>query len=97
MWCLPKMTFPLYVNKEFMDCFNTLRVKCSIDDTKISTAICRAIQKYILFLTNRKDIIIPQYEWKSEIDKMTDDELKNLDTLISGLHDTILDTLWKKK
>jgi len=91
------MTFPLYVNKEFMDCFNTLRVKCSIDDTKISTAICRAIQKYILFLDNRKEILLPKHDWSTEISKMSDEELKKLDTLISMLHDTILDTLWKRK
>lgn len=91
------MTFPLYVNKEFRDCFNTLKVRASIDDTKISTAICRAIQKYIFFLDNRKEIIIPQFEWKSEISKMSEQELKDLDTLISTLHATILDTLWKKK
>ena len=91
------MTFPLYVNKEFMDCFNTLRVRASIDGTKISIMICRAIQKYILYMDNRKEIIIPQHEWGTEISKMSDEELKKLDTLISNLHDTILDTLWKRK
>ncbi len=89
------MTFALYINKHFQECFDILKVKASIDDTKMSTAICRAIQKYVLYLDNKKQIIIP--EWKEEISKMENKELVELDTLISQLHDTILDTLWKKK
>jgi len=91
------MTFPLYINKKFKECFDQLTTKASIDDVKISTMISRAIQKYMIYINGKKYIIIPNTEWDVEIRKMTDKELKSLDTLISELHGKILDTLWKKK
>lgn len=91
------MTFPLYINKGFQECFDQLTIKASIDDVKISTMISRAIQKYMIYINGKKEILIPNTEWDIEIDKLSDEELKILDTLISELHGKILDTLWKKK
>lgn len=90
------MTFPLYINKEFQECFDSLRVKTSIDGTKISTSICKAIQRYMVYLDNRKDILLDKEDWQTELDKLSPQKLKNLDTLISQLHSTILDTYGKR-
>lgn len=91
------MTFPYYINKKFQDCFGQLTTQASINDIKVSTMISRAIQKYMIYMNGKKEILIPNTEWDSEINKMSDEDLKNLDTLISELHGKILDTLWKKK
>ena len=91
------MPFPLYISKKYKECFDQLKVRASIDDEKVSVMISRAIKNYMLYLDNTHEILLDESKWKEELDKMSPKNLKNLDTLISQLHDTIQDRVWKKK
>ena len=70
------MTINLYVNNEYKEYMDQLKVISEANNKPLSTEICKSVKQYIQNLNDEKDLVAEDEEWNEFIKNASKEEAK---------------------